>query len=231
MDLVQHLSRRARRVPRRILKKWIVDQFHCLWYESLLTWRKNSFLGFTVKQLPMDLWLYQELLYELRPDFVLQTGVSEGGSILFFAHLLDLIGAPASARVVGVDIVLTDSARRLSHPRITLIESDSTAPEIVDRISALIKPGPGLVVLDSDHREAHVARELELYAAFVQPGSYLVVEDTNVNGHPVDLAFGPGPHEAVTAFLEKNPGFERDDTRWKRNLFSFHQHGWLKRRR
>lgn len=229
VNFVELLRGRAQRVPRRLLRHWVVDEFHRRWYESNRTWKRNHFLGYTVKQLPFDLWLYQELVYEIRPSFVVQTGVSEGGSVLFFAHLLDLIGAPSSALVVGVDIRLTESARSLSHPRVRLIESSSVVPECVERVRGLIQPGVGLVSLDSDHSAAHVEKELELYSTLLTPGSYLVVEDTNVNGHPVSPTFGPGPFEATRAFLSRHDEFEADDARWQRNLISFHHHGWLRK--
>ncbi|MSP25899.1 MAG: cephalosporin hydroxylase [Myxococcales bacterium] len=210
------------------LDRWAIDRFHQLWYDSRDTWGKNEYLGFGIKQLPLDCWLYQELVFRERPGFIVQTGISDGGSLLFFAHLLDHIGAPASAKVVGIDIELTASAKRLEHPRIVTVIHDSVAASTLELVRAQIVPGRGLVVLDSDHSEAHVAKELKMYAPLVEAGSYLVVEDTNINGHPVLPEMGPGPLEAVDAFLREHREFVRDE-RWKRNLISFHQGGWLRR--
>ena len=208
----------------------VVDEFHRIYYDAKDSWFANTYMGYRISQHPNDMYNYQELVHRTRPSFVVQTGVFLGGSILYFAHLLDLLKAPPSTVVVGVDIELKPEAKTLDHPRIRLLEASSVEESTLEKIASLLPPNTtGLVSLDSDHSRDHVLKEMRLYQRFVGVGGNMVVEDTNVHGHPVLKSHGPGPHEAVEAFLAETNDFVRDDSLWKRQLFSFHQYGWLKR--
>src|SRR6267378_875119 len=129
---------------KRKLRPKIIDYFHRFYYHDANTWFKNTFLGYEIQQCPLDLQLYQELVVGLRPSFVIQTGVNEGGSLLYFAWLLDMIKAGAEGFVIGIDIKLTERARSLMHPRIRLMEGDSTDPAIVQQLKDLVGERTGL---------------------------------------------------------------------------------------
>ena len=205
----------------------IIDQFHKLYYELHHfgeTWHNTYWLGVPTKKCPLDLWVYQEMIHELRPDVIIETGTADGGSALFMASLCDIVD---HGRIITID--LKESARRPIHQRIKYMLGSSTADEVVKTLRREIaQTDRRMVVLDSDHRKEHVLRELEIYSELVTPGSYLIVEDTNLNGHPVHQDHGPGPMEAMEEFLQNNPNFVVDKTREKFRL-TFNPRGYLRK--
>lgn len=205
----------------------IVDAFHRLYYEGPegegRVHHRTTWMGIPCLKCPMDLMAYQEILFETRPQLVVETGTHAGGSALFLAHMLDLLGA---GEVVTIDVL---DRPRPAHPRIRYVTGSSGDVALVAGVFQGRRPDePRLVILDSDHSRAHVLRELELFAPRVSVGNYVVVEDSNVNGHPVLEDFGPGPREAIDDFLAKNPGFEADRSREK-FLMTFNPRGYLRR--
>jgi cephalosporin hydroxylase len=204
----------------------VVGPFHRLFYNAgWFTWSDTKWLGVPAQKCPLDLWVYQEILEELRPAVIVESGTAFGGSALFLASICDLLGR---GEVITIDV--DPYPDRPIHDRITYVTGSSTAPETVEQVAALIGDRePVLVILDSDHTENHVLEELRVYRRFVSPGSYLVVEDTNVNGHPVLDDFGPGPTEAVEAFLVEESAFFVDKTREKYFL-TFNPNGYLCRK-
>lgn len=207
-------------------KNFLIDAFHQLYYHQL-GWDQNHWQGFQIKQCPFDLMVYQALIFQLQPKAIVQTGVAGGGSLLYFAQLLDLQHADSEAKVIGIDLVLSPEAQKLNHPRITLLQGNSTDTELFTRVSELLPLGPRLISLDSDHSAEHVSAELALYSPLLALGDYLIVEDTNLNGNPVFRNFGAGPQEALKAFLDQSDSFSLRDKLWQKNLFSFHS--WLER--
>jgi cephalosporin hydroxylase len=183
-------------------------------------------MGVRVVKCPFDLWNYQEIIFQLRPDLIIETGTFNGGSALFLAHLADLLG---KGEVVTVDVVQAANLPR--HPRITYLTGSSTDPAMVEQIKSRARGKASvMVLLDSDHSRGHVLDEMRAYHALVTPGSYLIVEDTNVNGHPVLPAHGPGPYEAVQDFLRENQDFEVDFAREKM-LLTMNPCGYLRKKK
>jgi cephalosporin hydroxylase len=203
----------------------LAEDFHRLWYDhGDRTWRDTRWLGSVVHKLPLDLWAYQELIWRVRPTLLVECGTYFGGSAHYFASIFDLIG---EGQVISIDI---DPAGPLpEHPRIRYLRGSSTDDRILEQVRAEIGPSSRvMVILDSDHSEAHVRQELERYAPLVSVGSYLIVEDSNVNGHPVLPGHGPGPWEALTAFFAGRTDFEQDP--WGEHyLFSFATDGFWRR--
>lgn len=203
----------------------VIDEFHRLYYDSSV-WMHTYWLGVLAQKCPLDLWVYQEILHESRPDLIVETGTYAGGSALYLASVCDLLGV---GRVLSIDVEARDDRPR--HARITYLTGSSIDPAIVAEVRRRIDPAERvMVILDSDHSQAHVEAELAAYAPLVTVGSYLVVEDTNVNGHPVLPAFGPGPMEAVRGFVAAHPEFTVDRGREKL-LMGFNPGGWLRRTR
>jgi cephalosporin hydroxylase len=207
-------------------EKEVVDNFHKLYYYSYTfgkTWGKTSWLGVPAAKCPLDAWIYQEIIFETKPDVIIECGTANGGSALYLASVCEMLG---NGRVITIDI--EDIKGRPKHDRITYILGSSVASETVEKIRKMIPPGAKvMVILDSDHHKEHVLNELRLYAPLVSKGCYLVVEDTNI-GDPVLQDFGPGPRQAIEEFMRGNTGFEADRSREKFYM-TFNPGGYLKK--
>lgn len=225
---------RAHRAPPQLTAKEdeLVQKFSDLYYSKIDGFRGLhtivvSWLGYEMFKCPLDLWVYQELIYEQRPPVIVETGTYKGGSALYLATVCDLID---SGEIITIDIDVSHVAIRPQHPRITYLSGSSVDPEILQRVEQLVAGRPALIILDADHREEHVLAELRAYRRFVPVGGYMVVEDTNINGHPTYPEFGPGPWEAVDRFLAEDDDFEADRG-CERFLLTMNPRGFLRRER
>jgi cephalosporin hydroxylase len=209
-------------------ERQIVDRFHILYYDAHKygkTWGDTYWMGVKTLKCPLDMWLYQEILFTLRPDVIIECGTANGGSALFFASMFDLLG---NGRIISIDV--EERPNRPAHDRIKYILGSSIDKSIVDMVRSQIKPEEKvMVVLDSNHKKEHVLAELRTYHSFVSPGYYMVVEDSNLNGHPVNPDFGPGPMEALEEFLKENRDFSIDPD-CEKFLMTFNPRGFLKKR-
>jgi cephalosporin hydroxylase len=211
------------------VRKLVVDEFNRLYYASgQTTWQTTQWMGADVWKPPSDLWVMQEILYETKPDLLIETGIHLGGSTLYFGDLFERMG---DGRVIAVDIHLTHADKRVfEHSRIEVIQGSSTDPEIVAKLREAAEGKRVMVNLDSDHSADHVVRELELLGPLVSEGCYLIVEDTNLNGHPIkSWPYGDGPMEALERWHPNHPEFVTDKHR-ERLMLTFNPNGYLKRR-
>jgi len=203
-----------------------------------------SWLGRPIIQYPQDMVAMQEIIWRVRPDLIIETGIAHGGSLIFYASLLELnaaCGGPADAHIVGIDIEIRPHNRREieAHPlfrRISLLEGSSISRQMVERVLQMASGRRSILVcLDSNHAHAHVLEELEAYARLSTPGSYCVVFDTIVEDIPKELSadrpWGPGdsPKSAVAEFLQKHPEFEHDRRIDQQLLISVNPRGYLRR--
>lgn len=199
------------------------------WYYDRLTWRATAWLGVPVLKSVCDMWNYQEILTWMRPSLIVEFGTASGGSALFFATVMEKLREDYLVFTVDIDRGRVNE-KVLAHERIEIFTASSTDEAVRCRISELrvMHPGPIFSVLDSDHSEAHVFAELELLQTVLVAGDYVVVEDTNLNGHPILPNYGPGPYEAVQRFLSTHPGqFWHDRVREAKFGFSFATNGFL----
>ena len=199
-----------------------------------------SWMGRPIIQYPQDMIAMQEIIWQLQPDLIIETGIAHGGSLIFYASILELIG---KGEVLGIDIDIREHNKMAieNHPmfkRIKMIQGSSIDPLIVDEVeSHTTGKEKILVVLDSNHTHDHVLAELQMYSPFVSVSSYIVVYDTIVEklpenylpGHTRPWGIGDNPLTAVNAFLQTNLHFEIDKSINDKLLISVAPDGYLKR--
>jgi cephalosporin hydroxylase len=209
----------------------IIAEYHELLYHSMVWVDRIRWQGVPICKIPSDLWILQEIIFETKPDLIVETGTAHGGSAAFMASLLDL---QQRGRIVTIDS--QDYPDRPQHPRIAYLTGSSTDPAIAQAALAAARGCESvLVILDSAHSTAHVRQEMALYAPLVTVGSYLIVEDGNVDGNPVLPDFicpysgqAGGPQTAIQDFLADSADFKLDSSRHK-FLVTFNPNGYLKR--
>ena len=189
-------------------------------YSYTFTW-----LGVPIIQIPEDMLRIQEIIYQVKPDVIIETGIAHGGSLIFYSSLCKAIG---KGRVIGIDIEIRLSNREgienhdLS-PLITLVEGDSTNESIIEQVKSIVRgERPVMVILDSAHSKAHVLKELEAYSDLVSVGSYIVVTDGIMRElHDVPRGEEPwewdNPLEAAAEFVARNSDFVFEQPRWPFN--------------
>ncbi len=203
-----------------------------------------SWLGRPIIQNPIGMVAMQEIIWNVKPDLIIETGIAHGGSLIFSASMLALnstCGGPYDAEVLGIDIDIRAHNRKAieEHPlfnRITMIEGSSIAPDIIAQVKQMAKNKKRILVcMDSNHTHEHVLAELEAYASLTSVGSYCVVFDTFVEDVPADVFHnrpwhpGNSPKSAVHEYLKTHPEFEIDKDIQNKLMITLAPDGYLKR--
>ncbi|PKM82382.1 MAG: cephalosporin hydroxylase [Firmicutes bacterium HGW-Firmicutes-14] len=218
------------------LKKQSVD-----WIEKTSRYKYSynfTWLGRPIIQYPQDIVAMQEIIWSIKPDLIIETGIAHGGSLIFYASMLELLGE--NGQVLGIDIDIREHNRVEieNHPmfkRINMLQGSSTDENTLRKVRIIAEGKKKvLVVLDSNHTHEHVLRELELYSPLVTKGSYLVVFDTVVEDMPAGLfpdrpwGKGDNPKTAVWEFLKNNDRFEIDKEIEAKLLITVASDGYLR---
>jgi cephalosporin hydroxylase len=199
------------------------DTFTSAYYRSL-AWRETRWLGKRVPNAPTDLLAYQEILAEVRPDWVIETGTGGGGRAYFLATVCELLD-----RGEVISIAPRQHENHPLHPRLRYLTGVPHSPETLEEVTAIVGKTPhAVVILGSRTRRDRTRREFEAFAPLVPVDSYLIIEHTVLNGFPVDATFGPGPHEALRRLMNQHSEFLADAAR-ERHVLSFNQGGFLRR--
>jgi cephalosporin hydroxylase len=199
------------------------DTFTNAYFRSL-GWQGTRWLGRPVRNAPTDLLAYQEIIEEVRPDWVVETGDPHGGRALFLASICEMVGH-------GEVISISQHPRkgRPEHPRLRTIAAVPHEPEALEKVRSIVGDEPrAVVILGSRTRRHRTRREFDAFAPLVPVGSYVVIEHTALNGFPIDASFGPGPHEALRRIMNLHGEFLADTTKERHGL-TFNQGGFLRR--
>jgi len=210
-----------------------VIPFHWLYQVNKdRTWENTFWFGVPINQCPLDAWVFQEIIWNTRPNIIIETGTRYGGGAFYYASIFDLLWLYFQHEGTVITIDTDEKYKCVSHPRMSFLHGSSTDEQIVQKVGEAIRAKDRvMVVLDSLHTKSHIAQELEIYSRLVTKDCYLIVCDTNIGGNPMYLPDGtdvPAPIEAVNEFLANNSSFVVDE-RQEKHYLTFNPGGYLKR--
>lgn len=241
MDPIEQFKQEVESNIKKLSNDRDVQALSRIWIREIANYKyayNFSWMGRPLIQFPQDMIAMQEIIWRLQPDLIIETGIAHGGSLIYYASLLELIGN--DGEVVGIDVDIREHNRKeieshKMYKRITMIEGSSTDPEIINEVNRLAAEKQCvLVILDSNHTHEHVLAELKLYSPLVTKGSYLVVFDTLVEDMPEELSSnrpwgkGNNPKTAVREFMMTNDRFVIDKEMESKLLITVAPDGYLK---
>lgn len=242
MDEIEKFKKEVDQNIQGLMEDRDVQALSRIWMREITRHRyayNFSWMGRPIIQFPQDMVAMQEIIWQTKPDLIIETGIAHGGSLIYYASLLEMMGLDGYVLGIDVDIRAHNRAEIEAHPmhkRIAMIQGSSIADETVAAVSEHAAGKKSvLVILDSNHTHDHVLKELQLYSQFVSPGNYLVVFDTLIEDMPDDLIQdrpwkqGNNPKTAVATFLESNTDFKNDAAIEAKILITVAPGGYLKR--
>jgi cephalosporin hydroxylase len=202
------------------LRQWLI------YHQREIVFNQVTWMGTPTFKNILDAWIYQEIIYEIQPDVIVEIGSKYGGSTKYFANLLDILG---KGMVISIDI--DRSAYNLVHKRVRLLTGNSSDPKILSKVECLCRGRTVMVIQDGDHRRKQALEDLENYSKYVSLNSYFIMEDGIVDlyHHGDGLGFqDEGPLAAIEDFLSRNSNFVIDSLR-ERYILTYNPNGFLKR--
>lgn len=201
------------------LKEWLI------YHHKNIVFNQVSWMGVRILKNPMDLWIYQEILYKIKPDVIVEIGSANGGSTMYLAHLCDIMN---KGEIISIDI--NRDNYKVAHDRITNFTGDSLSPDIINEVEKICLNKTVLVIHDADHSEQSVYDNLLKYSHLVSIGSYFIVEDGIMDLFSSEEGIGgySGPLNATIRFLKENKNFIIDEE-CERYLLTYNPKGFLRR--
>lgn len=202
------------------LAEWLI------YHQNNIHLKKSHWMGTKALKNPLDAWVYQEIIYEVQPDIIVEIGSYEGGSTMYLANLLDII---KKGQVISIDIDRKNF--HINHPRILTVTGHSTSPTVLEKVKSIVENKKVLIIHDGDHHTQQVLEDLRAYAPLVSEGSYFIVEDGVVDLFEIkeELAnFNDGPLAAIEIFLQENKSFAVDKDKEK-YIITYNPNGYLRK--
>lgn len=221
-DLIRTEIEEYSELYNKTLQDWLIN------HHKDIVFDKMKWQGVRILKNPMDLWIYQEILFETRPEVIIEIGSANGGTTLFLAHMSEIISEDGSV-VISIDI--DRSNYKVSHPRIKSITGDSLSDSVFDEVAGYCAGRKVLIIHDADHTEESVYANLVKYGSLVTSGSYFIVEDGIIDLFSSTEGIGghPGPLRATKRYLLSNSDFEIDVSR-ERYWLTYNPKGFLRRK-
>jgi cephalosporin hydroxylase len=208
-----------------LILKNAVDIFH-IHYEKNRLWENTRWLGVPIWKLPFDAFVIQDLIYKIRPNIIIEAGTGKGGSSVFYASIQKLLDIK-DRNVITIDIKDNLFVADYLNLNIVPLKGSSLNPDILKFVDLYTLPElTTMVILDSWHSYDHVLEEMKIYSNYVSVGSYMIVEDSHVSGHPIKWEWDDGPYEAIEEFIKNNNNFTIDKS-CEKFIMTFNPSGYL----